>query len=973
MSSRFLFTVVCPLTVAVIAATCARAGAQAAVPVVLEKTKDGIVLPLRDGFLTVSVVAEDVLRVTFSRDKAFAGTKKSIITVPRNGPMPAWETATEAGAIMLSTSRLKARIDGATGAISFLDSTGKPITSELPEGRTLEPAAIQGEKTFHVRQQWRSDPEESLYGMGENQFNLLNIKGYDLDFWQHNGSVAIPLLVSSKGYGILWDNTSWTRLGDLREFQPIVPQYLFDTAGKSGGLTTGAISPSGQMLAPKSTDQLTIVTPSLQPTFTGEIYPTKPGLDRSGGGRAVSTFFPSTATPLVNTRWEGEVLAPVAGDYQFQAYYNGGLKVWIDNKLVIDHWRQLWLPWYEVARVRLEANRRYALKMEWDTEQGTQVRLLWKMPASAADAATAAALGAKGTSLWSQVGDGIDYYFCYGPSIDRVIGGYRTVTGQAPMMPLWAYGLWQSRQRYQTGQELLDVVDEFRRRQIPLDIIVQDWQYWPGDPRAYGSHLFDPVRFPKPDEWIKAIHAKNARLLISVWGWYAESSTPYSGNYKEMQSKGYLFDKASKTFIDMFNADARKLFWSHMNTALFSKGVDAWWLDGSEPEIYASGVDGFREAMNPTAMGSGSRVLNGYPLMENEAVYDGQRSVAPDQRALLLTRSAFAGQQRYASAVWSGDSSATWTGMEKQIAAGLSFCVSGMPYWSMDSGGFVVPARFSTYTPTAAVQDEWDELQTRWFEWATFVPLTRVHGEFPFREMYQYHTDDNPAYQTQLKFNKLRYALLPYVYSLAGAVTQNSGTMMRPLLMDFQADAQAREVKDQYMFGPAFLVNPVVHYKARSRQVYLPGGTGWYDFWSGASQAGGRTIDAAAPFDAMPVFVRAGAIIPTCPVMQYTGEKPMDPITLYVYTGADGTFTLYEDDGLTYGYEKGQSSRIAIHWNDASKTLSFGKRDGSFAKMPARHTFNIVFVSKEKAAGFAFDAKADKTVTYAGDAVEVKP
>jgi alpha-D-xyloside xylohydrolase len=315
--------------------------------------------------------------------------------------------------------------------------------------------------------------------------------------------------------------------------------------------------------------------------------------------------------------------------------------------------------------------------------------------------------------------------------------------------------------------------------------------------------------------------------------------------------------------------------------------------------------------------------------------------------------------------------------MRKQIAAGLGFSISGMPYWSMDSGGFAVPARFSSNNPTPQASAEWDELQTRWFQFAAFVPLERVHGEFPLREMYQYHTDDSPAYQSQLRFNKLRYALLPYVYSMAGDVTDNSGTMMRPLVMDFQFDPAAREIKDQYMFGPAFLVNPVYTYQARTRSVYLPKSDGnanapWYELWSGKASAAGQSIDAAAPFDSIPLFVRAGAIVPTCPVMQYTTEKPMDPITLRVFTGADGHFTLYEDDGLSYGYERGQSDRIPMTWNDATQTLTIGRRDGSFPTMLKQHTFNIVFVSKDKPAGFSFDAKPDQTIVYNGDAVDVK-
>jgi alpha-D-xyloside xylohydrolase len=387
--------------------------------------------------------------------------------------------------------------------------------------------------------------------------------------------------------------------------------------------------------------------------------------------------------------------------------------------------------------------------------------------------------------------------------------------------------------------------------------------------------------------------------------------------------------------------------------------------------------------MNPTALGPGSRVLNAFPLVNSEVVYQGQRAAAPDQRVFILTRSGFAGLQRYAAAVWSGDSSSTWTAMRKQIPAGLGFCLSGLPYWTMDIGGFSVPHLYapnlgndSNGDPiygkaTDASVEEWRELNTRWFEFGTFTPLLRTHGEFPYREMWQFGGESSPAYQAQLKFDRLRYRLMPYLYSLAGAVTQESGTIMRALVMDFRADAKAREIGDEYLFGPALLVNPVTEFQARSRPVYLPAATGWYDFWTGASLAGGQTIEAAAPYDAIPLYVRAGAIIPFGPELQYTGEKPADPITLCVYAGADGAFTLYEDDGLTYGYEKGAFARIPLHWDNGAGKLTIGQRQGSFPGMLTARTFHVVLVTMDRPQGFPFDPPVGPAVTYRGEAVEV--
>jgi alpha-D-xyloside xylohydrolase len=396
-------------------------------------------------------------------------------------------------------------------------------------------------------------------------------------------------------------------------------------------------------------------------------------------------------------------------------------------------------------------------------------------------------------------------------------------------------------------------------------------------------------------------------------------------------------------------------------------------MDATEPDLRPTPtLDGQREYANPTALGPGTRVLNAYPLLNSSAIYEGQRAAAPDQRVFILTRSGFAGQQRYAAATWSGDTSSTWTAMRKQIVAGLGFSISGLPYWTMDSGGFSVPSRFSDANAKPADVDEWRELNTRWFEFAAFVPLMRSHGQFPFREMWQFGGETSEAYRAQLKFDRLRYRLLPYVYSLAGAVTRENGTIMRALVMDFPSDPGARDVRDEYMFGPALLVSPVTHYRERSRGVYLPGNGTWYDLSTGAAQRGGETVDAAAPYDWIPLYARAGSIIPFGPEVSYVGERPADPVTLHVYAGADGAFTLYEDDGLTYGYERGEYARIPLRWNEATHTLSIGARSGSFPGMLAERDFDIVLVSPARPAGLPLDrAAAGRRVHFSGSRIDV--
>jgi alpha-D-xyloside xylohydrolase len=918
---------------------------------VVEQLPDGIILSRAEGFQKIEVRTDDIIRVAHAKNRAFF-SRDSLMLQKAPRSTPAWKLETDARFATVRTTKVQARVDLESGDVSFLDASGREILAEQPGARRLEPADVQGEKTWHVRQAWSSSPDEALYGLGNNQLGALNLKGYDLDLWQHNGTTVVPFLVSSRGYGLLWDNNSFTRFGDLRETEAIPATQLLDADGHPGGLTASYFGDAhfGKLATRQVDARIDFEIPHAI-ALPNQVV--NPALPKEGE---------------FSVRWEGYLVPTVSGVHTLQAYSNSDIKLWVDGQLVMDHWRQGWLAWLDVAHVALTAGRRHHLKLEWSCDEDSPtMRLRWKTPSS--DTAT---------SLWSQVGDGTDYYFVYGPSLAHVVAGYRQLTGAAPMMPVWSFGLWQSRQRYKTAQESLDVVKEFRRRHIPFDNIVQDWRYWADG--QWGSHQFDPARFPDPDAWIHALHENHARLMISVWGKF------YTGtdNFAAMHAKGFLYERnlteGTKdwlgfpyTFYDAFNPAARKLLWAQMEQQLFRRGIDAWWMDATEPDLRpVPTLDGQRDYANPTALGSGSRVLNAYPLMNSAAVYEGQRSAAPGQRVFNLTRSAFAGQQRYAAAHWSGDTTSTWAAFRKQIPAGLGFSLSGQPYWTMDIGGFVVPKRFSV--PDAKPEDveEWRELNTRWFQFGTFVPLLRVHGEAPNREMWEFGDTDSPAYQTQLKFDRLRYRLLPYIYSVAGAVTHEGATFLHPLVMDFADDPQARDVKDQYLFGPALLVNPVTAYKTRNRPVYLPGTTDWFDFWTGASLPSHQTIGAPAPFDSLPLYVRAGSIIPFGPELQYTQEKPTDPITLYVYAGADGSFALYEDDGLTYEYEQGASSRIPLSWNDASRTLTIGARNGSFPGMLAERTFEVVLVSKDKPVGFSFTPKADQTIRYRGEAMEVR-
>jgi len=914
-------------------------------------TGDGVVIPVAGGFLNIEVVAADVIRVAFAPDSAFFA-RRSLAAGERARERVRWRVVRGGGETRIETGRLSVRVSRATGAVAFYDAAGRRIVAEMPGGRELTPAEVLGERTYHVRQVWQAERGEALYGLGQRQEGLTDLRGYDLDLWQRNTSEVVPVLVSSRGYGIFWDNTSFTRFGDPRPFVPIPAAQLLDRDGRPGGLTGTYYQGVAfeRAVGSRLDSAVLFATPNDRTDPAVRLHPALP------------------ARGPVSARWEGWIAPETAGDHQVEVFANAAVRLWLDDRLVIDDWRSWWLPWRGVAKAHLIPGRRCRVRLEYSDGEGEAetVQLRWKTPSPSAN-----------TSFWSEVGDGVDYYFLYGPQLDRVVAGYRRVTGRAAMPPRYVFGYWQSRNRYATSQQSLDVVDELRRHGIPLDVIVQDFQYW--RPDQWGSHEFDPERFPDVPGWIRAIHDRHARLLVSVWGKFY----PDTRNAREMQARGFLYRVPLRdsvrdwlgyryTFYDAFDPAARRLFWDQIRPPLFDQGVDAWWLDATEPDILPYwDLEAQRRAIDPTALGSGARMLNAYSLAQVGGVYEGQRRAAPDRRVAILTRSAFAGLQRYGAAIWSGDIASAWPTMRKQIAAGLGFSISGTPYWSMDVGGYWPQPRFRAEPMAPADADEWRELSARWTEFGALVPIFRAHGEAPPAREISRFGDTTAAYGAMVYWDRLRYRLLPYIYSLAGAVTQDGGTMMRPLVMDFPADTIAREVADEYLFGPALLVNPVTEYRARSRPVYLPRAI-WYDFWTGRRLTGGRTVEAGAPYDRIPVFVRAGSIVPVGPELQYTDEKPADPVTLIVYTGADGRFSLYEDDGTSYGYERGEFSRIPLRWEERSRTLIIGRREGSFPGMLASRSVRMVFVSPARPVGFGFEPRPDRTVRYTGEELRIR-
>jgi alpha-D-xyloside xylohydrolase len=726
------------------------------------------------GKLRLQLCSDNIIRVTYS-PISLLSEYKSLVVIKRILKTAGWKIGENKGKASLATDRISASVDLKTGLVEFREPSGNIVLKEY--SREMNPTEVCGEKTYHAEQVFSVSGNECFYGLGQHP-GILNYKGRSVTLVQRNWDVAIPFLISSRGYGILWDNCSMTRVDSFRDDE---------------------------------------------------------------------------------------------GD-----------------------------------------------------------KLVW----------------------WSEVADVIDYYLIYGSSMDDIIASYRGLTGVAPLLPLWAYGYWQSKERYKTQNEIVETARAFRERGIPIDVIVQDWMYW--GKYGWNAFKFDEDSFPDPSKMVKDLHALNVRALISIWPIF-DANTDI---YKDMFSKGYICPNTR--CYDPFNEGARNLYWEYIKRAFFNIGFDGWWLDATEPETGA-GWSSFYTPFHSTrtAMGSGSRYINAYSLMTTKAVYEGQRNTS-NKRVVILTRSSFAGQQRHSAITWSGDICHDWGILREQIPAGLSFSISGVPYWTTDIGGF-----FSGNPET----ESYREVFIRWFQWGAFCPIFRVHGTTYAKEPWMFGPETE---KILVKYIRLRYRLIPYIYSVAWMVTSDGYTMMRPLVMDFREDPQALNVEDQYMFGPALMVSPVTLPKVPSRKVYLPKTTGgWYDFWAGSRIEGGKIINAPTPLDILPIHVKAGSIVPMGPSLQYSGEKPMNPMEIRVYEGADGSFTIYEDDGETYGYERGEYSLIRVEWNNKERTLVIGKRVGRYPKMLRERTFHIVLVKDGHGIGLN-ETKPDQILQYEGRKVLIK-
>jgi alpha-D-xyloside xylohydrolase len=548
---------------------------------------------------------------------------------------------------------------------------------------------------------------------------------------------------------------------------------------------------------------------------------------------------------------------------------------------------------------------------------------------------------------------GVDYDFIYGPELDDIVAGYRRLTGDAPMMARWTWGLWQSKERYQTQAELLSVAAKYRSMGAPLDAVIQDWQYW--QPGQWGSHRFDTARFPDPAAMVKALHDEHVHAIISVWPRF----DPATANAAELDKAGALFPKVYPNvyppgqgrWYDAWNPAGRALYWHQIMRALGKLDFDGWWLDASEAELGGSWGE-MRQVS--TAAGAGASVYNAYPLLHTTAVHDGMARDMPSKRAFILTRSAYAGQQRNAAVTWSGDTNGDWETLKRQPPAALNFAMSGIPYWSSDIGGF---AGGDPKDPAYA------ELFTRWYEFAVFTPMFRVHGTGPGKELWAF---DDATQKVLLDNDRLRYRLLPYLYSASWDVTSRHGTLMRALAFDFRDDPKALRIADEYLFGRALLVAPVLAPGANTRAVYLPGHEPWYDFRTGERLPGGQTVAAKTDIAAIPVYVRAGSILPLGPVKPYADAPTAEPMEIRVYPGKDGAYELYDDAGDGNSYRHGEYALVRLRWTDAAHRLDIAPRQGRFPGMAARQVFSIRCGHGDgEARTLAYDGKAASIVLAA--------
>jgi len=893
----------------------------------------------------VLAYADGTFRVTIAETLPEGRPTAMVIAEPDGDP----EFSISPTTAFLQTPQGMAEVGLRDGRVSIYNAADRILVDEYVPARRLSPVIIEGQRWLATRVQFNRTSPEGLFGLGQHQNRQMNYSGEDVELAQHNMAIAVPYLLSTRGYGILWDNASVTRIGDPE------PYAKLDAGWKADYYL-------GDSLVFSRTEQhidYQYIRDQARWPAEAKAHTVAATTGQNTQGNAAQTQ---------RVVWTGSYTPATAGTHKFRLYSSSYAKVFVDGKEVLSRWRQNWNPWYHNFELDLAAGKPINLRVEWEPNQG-YIALYHADPLPPQDRHS--------VSFASEAGKAIDYYVVPGADMDALVAGYRRLTGKAPMMPRWAYGFWQSRQRYETQGSLVGALRQYREARIPIDAIVQDWFYWHED--QWGSHSFDLARFPDPEGMVEAVHGLDARIMISVWPKFY----PNTANGRELAAKGFLYQRPleagqrdwvgpgyANTFYDPYDPEARAIYFRQIGEALVARGFDAWWMDATEPDWHSNlSVEERAFQMTSPATGiPGAAIFNSYPLVHAEGVADGLRAMQPDRRPFILTRSGFGGIQRASAALWSGDVAARWDDLRDQISAGANLSISGVPNWTHDIGGFALEERFSKELPEHL--PEWRELYLRWFQFGAFTPLFRSHGEYPFRETPIIAKDDPAMLEGLTYYHRLRYRLLPYIYTIAAGTWFEDGTMMRPLVMDFAADRRAWNVDDEYMLGPALIVAPVSEFGSTEREVYLPAGASWHDANTGRRISGGQTIRAAAPRERMPLFVRAGAIVPTGRDVQWSGEDPQGPLTIHVFPGADGAFTLHEDQGEDMGYARGEFARIPLRWDERARKLTIGAREGSFPGMARERRIGVV-VHGDGSAGPVFAREATRWIDYDGTTVEL--
>lgn len=797
--------------------------------------EDGVILKTDEGNLKLQVIDPSIIRIIYSNKNSFSDPE-SLMVKPQKTETKDWSVEETDSYYKLKTEEIELEADRSTCAFTWRDKNGKLLVKEPSDGgKKLEEVTEDLEEIEEDRELYSTllqldfSDDEAIYGLGQHEEGKLNYRGDMQYLYQHNMKAAMPAIVSTRGYGILWDTYSF-------------------------------------------------------------------GIFRDHG---------------------------------------------------------------------------------------------------------------QGSHFWTECDDEMVFYFIHGPEFDDIVSGFRELTGKATMFPKWAYGYVQSKERYESQEELVSVVQEYRDRDIPIDVIIQDWQYWPEG--TWGEKYFDDERFPDPDALTNELHSMNTRLVISVW-----PNMIGGKNEKEMKELDVFYEDEElrapfdKNTYNPFDEEAREMYWKHANDGIFSHGIDGWWCDSTEPfnadwdrDIKPEPHQRAEVNTNLLKRTIGPEFINAFSLMHSKGIYEGQRSVTDEKRVINLTRSGYPGQQRYGAITWSGDIEASWERLESQIAEGLNFTITGNPKWTLDIGGFFVTsgeegnleiagfpvddgdkwARASDYSG-GHENEGYRELFVRWFQLGAFLPMFRSHGTDTPREVWRFGEPGDVTYDTLVKFDYLRYRLLPYIYSLAGWETQKDYTMYRNLAFDFREDEKVYDVADQFMFGPSLMVCPVtepmyydsdgdpIEGKAKAREVYLPKQVNWYDFWTGDCYEGGQRILTDAPLEKIPLFVPSGSLIPMGQKVQHAEKAWEGSWELRVYDGKDAEFEIYNDAGDGYDYEDGEFAYIPLVWNDMTGKLTIGERQGSFSGMKEEREFNVVKV--DEGVGVGLEESEGRRIDYSGQETSVE-